>query len=208
MFLHLDGRIASVGFASGDRFVVGDWRTTPVGSMNDVLWARPSGERVLLAPSERVADFVCSVYRFDRVDIVPFTVAGDRRSLFVTAGKVEIALRCGWAVRVPVVRPRWFTRVVEDPIARVLLDVSTFGVSPTGVHEWYRATGFRRAHSAIAAIDGRDLGPFGPARPALRVGFGEAPRFASIVELRTTVDGRATDAWHATARTEMAAIPL
>ncbi len=88
---------------------------------------------------------------------------------------------------------------MEGPIARLLLDVETFGVSPTGVNEWYRSTGFRLVRAAHAAVAGNDLGAWGPARPALRVGFGEAPRFASIVELRTSVSGGAADTWSGTA---------
>jgi hypothetical protein len=189
MRLHLDGRIASAGFASGDRFVVGDWRATPIGPMNDVFWATAAGERVLLVPSEAVGAFVSSVYRFDRIDVVPFAVVSDRRALHVVAGPVELALRVGRALRIPFHRPCWFTRLVEDPIAHRTVDVRTFGVSPTGVREWYRATGLRFMWAATARIDGRDLGAFGPARPALNVGFGEAPRWSSIVELRTTIDG-------------------
>jgi hypothetical protein len=201
---HLDGRIVSAGFASGDRFVIGDWHSTPIGAMNDVMWARASGERVLLAPDTRVAEFVCSVYRFDRVEVVPFAVEGDRRSLTVHAGPVHVDVRTGLTIRLPVVRPRWFTRFVEDPIARVLLDVRTYGVSPTGVREWYRSTAFRLVRSATASIDGCDLGSWGAARPALRVGFGEAPRFASIVELRTSVAGGAADSWNTSPRSRHA----
>ena len=31
------------------------------------------------------------------------------------------------------------TRWVQDPIARVTMGVRTYGKSPTGVREWYRA---------------------------------------------------------------------
>jgi hypothetical protein len=203
---HLDGRIASAGFASGDRFVVGDWRATPIGPMNDVFWAAPSGERVLLVPSAEVGAFVSSVYRFDRIEVVPFVVVSDRRSLCVVAGDVELLVRTGPAIRVPFHRPCWFTRVVEDGIARRFVDVSTYGTSPTGVREWYRATALRIVRSASARIDGRDLGAYGPARPALRVGFGEAPRWPSIVELRTTIEGGAVHAVSEAPATEMAAI--
>ncbi len=200
---HLDGRIASAGFASGDRFVVGDWRATPIGPMNDVFWAAASGERVLLVPSEHVGAFVLSVYRFDRVEVVPFVVVRDPRTLRVVAGDVAVEVHAGRAIRVPFLRPCWFTRVVEDRIARRLVDVRTYGVSPTGVAEWYRATGLRLVHAARASIGGRDLGPFGPARPALHVGFGEAPRWPSVVELRTTID-----AAPAAKKSEMAASAL
>src|SRR3954447_6760222 len=69
--VELVGHIGAAGFASGDRVVVGSWTSGPVGPMTDVMWARPDGERVLLAPSEPAASFIASVYRFDRVDVVP-----------------------------------------------------------------------------------------------------------------------------------------
>lgn len=195
MLQHLDGRIVSVGFASGDRFVVGDWSASPIGPFRDVMWATPAGARILLVGNERTGDFVSSVYRFEQIDVVALTATATPTSLTLSAGRVHLDIRAGRRIRMPFVRPRWFTRLVEDPVARLLLDVRTCGTSPTGVREWYRATGLRIVREATATIDGEELGPRGPARPALRVGFGEAPRFASIVELRTSIDGAATDRW-------------
>jgi hypothetical protein len=197
---HLDGRIVSIGFASGDRFVIGDWSRTPIGPFRDVMWATPADERVLLVGDRRVGDFVESVYRFERVEVVPFAADPTPTRLTLLAGAIDLDIRAGHRVRIPFVRPRWFTQAIEDPIARRLLDVRTTGTSPTGVRQWYRATGFRLLRSARASIEGRDLGAWGAARPALRVGFGEAPKLASVVELRTSIDGAATDRWHALAR--------
>ena len=67
--VELAGVIASAGFASGHRIVVGSWKRGPLGPMNDVMWARPDGTRVLIAPSAEVAEFVTSIYRFDEVVI-------------------------------------------------------------------------------------------------------------------------------------------
>jgi len=48
-----EGRITSCGFSSGDRIVVGTWRNTPFGSFSDIMWAKPDGSKVLIAPNEK-----------------------------------------------------------------------------------------------------------------------------------------------------------
>ncbi|KRE60178.1 hypothetical protein [Nostocoides sp. Soil756] len=70
------GRIAGVGSTSGVRVVVGWWLETPFGPFADVMLERPDGHRVLLAPSEQVAELVSTTYTFDEVRLEPVTVAG------------------------------------------------------------------------------------------------------------------------------------
>lgn len=53
----LVGTISSAGSASGDRFVVGSWSTSPIGPFTDVFWAPPAGERILLVGPDREAGF-------------------------------------------------------------------------------------------------------------------------------------------------------
>ena len=123
--VELTGRIGAAGFASGDRMVVGVWTSGPLGPMTDVMWARPDGERVLLAPDEPVAEFIASVYRFERVEVVPVRGGWNGRTLEVSAGAVSIRLVTGrgWRLPPPSLRPPWFTRFVEGPIARVTMGV-------------------------------------------------------------------------------------
>lgn len=68
------GRIAGWGTASGTRFVLGNWHTTPLGRFAGVMVQRPSGERLLLAPSMEVAEFVSATYQFDAVEPVAVSV--------------------------------------------------------------------------------------------------------------------------------------
>ncbi|PKW26774.1 hypothetical protein [Phycicoccus duodecadis] len=70
------GRIAGVGSTSGVRVVVGWWFETPFGPFADVMVEGPDGHRVLLAPSEQVAELVSTTYAFDEVRLEPVTVAG------------------------------------------------------------------------------------------------------------------------------------
>ena len=47
----LRGVVSSVGFASGDRFVIGHWISSPIGAFTDLMWATPDGVRHLRVPS-------------------------------------------------------------------------------------------------------------------------------------------------------------
>ncbi|MEU7098804.1 hypothetical protein AB0A66_10800 [Streptomyces longwoodensis] len=75
--LRFDGWIAGLGFSGGTRVVLGHWPRTPLGPFSDVMVERPDGERLLLAPSREVADFVAATYVFDTVRIVPVDVEVD-----------------------------------------------------------------------------------------------------------------------------------
>lgn len=179
----LAGVIASSGFASGDRVVVGHWWRSPIGPFTDLMWAEPDGVRVLVVPDERAARFVRAVYRFDRVEIEPFEVWSSPRVLVVRAGGRQIELEAARGIPLPPIGWPPFVRWVEGPVARLLMGVRTYGVSPTGVHEWYRARRWRPLRAARASVDGVDLGPAGSVTPPVRVGFSEPPRRPSMVRV-------------------------
>lgn len=184
----LRGRIAGVGFASGDRVVVGHWDASPVGPFVDLMWAGPDDRRLLVAPSERAAAFVTAVYRFDDVVVAPELLATwDGRTLAVTGAGRRVALVVGRGIPFPP-RPLWVTRWVERPIGRLLTGSSTYGTSPTGVHEWYPARRVHRVLRAEAAIGDRDLGALVPPLPPLGVGFSEPPRFPALTEVRPRLE--------------------
>jgi hypothetical protein len=147
------------------------------------MWARPDGRRLLLAGNQAAADYVSSAYGFDEVVVGPLKVDLDGRFLHLHAPErgLELHLTGGLGLRVPWVRPAWFTRWVEGPIAARLLGVHTYGVSPTGVREWYRAVSVRRLVRGWASVDGADLGRLGPVQPRTGFGFSEPPAFPSMV---------------------------
>ncbi len=186
----LDGVIASAGFSSGHRFVVGHWDQSPLGPMDDVMWARPDGERVLIVDRPVTGAFITSVYRFDRVEVLPLSVRTDVDTLVVTAGELRLALRAGRRWRIPFrrLRSRTSLRSIERLVARILLDVRTFGTSPTGVREWYRASEYRPVVAAEAALGGHDLGPLTRFPQPARFGFSEPPRRSAIVRVRPRLE--------------------
>ena len=181
----LTGVIASAGFGSGDRFVVGHWRRSPLGPMDDLMWATAAGERRLVAATRQVADFVSAVYRFDDVVVTPLDVDLDRGRLTLRAPDLELDLQLEAGRRRPILLPRplWVTRYVETPVARRLMGVRAYGTTASGVHEWYQASAYRRVVSAHAAVRGTDLGPLRPVWQQACFGFSEPPRHPSIVEV-------------------------
>jgi hypothetical protein len=64
------------------------------------------------------------------------------------------------------------------------MGVETYGVSPTGVEEWYQATAWRPVVSAHAVVAGEDLGALSPVDPPCRFGFSEPPRRPSLTQVR------------------------
>ena len=147
------------------------------------MWARPDGRRVLVAATQAGVDYVSAVYGFDEVVVGPLRVDLRGRFLHLRAAGLglELHLTAGRGVTLPWARPAWFTRWVEAPIAGRLLGVRVYGVSPSGVREWYRAVSFRRIVAGWASIDGRDLGRLGRIDPPAGFGFSEPPGFPSMV---------------------------
>lgn len=148
--LRFYGWIAGVGTTSGTRLVLGHWPTSPFGSFSDVMVAHPDGRRELLAPSEGIAAFVASTYRFETVTLAEIEVlpaghadntaadaTGPEPDLWqVNAGPLTWSFQVGsrhllgWAlapIPLRVATHPAFARL-SDPIARVVLPgVRTIG---------------------------------------------------------------------------------
>lgn len=154
------------------------------------MWATPTGERILLSGSARAEQFITAVYSFDRTVLTDVRVEADERSVWISAPPIEARFDAGAGWRIPGPRPLWFTRWVEGPIAKLVMAVDTYGVSPTGVSEWYQTEVWRPVERAWALLDGDDLGAMAPLDPPLGVGFTDPPRRPSIVTVQPTlVDG-------------------
>jgi hypothetical protein len=158
--------------------------------MVDVMWARPDGERVLLVDRPEAGVFISAVYGFDRVEEVAVATTLDDRSLVLRAGEVELDLEAGpgWRLPLALLRPPWVTRWIEGPIAARAMGVRTYGVSPTGVREWYRADEYRPLRHATGRVGGIGLGPLSPFASPARFGFSEPPRRPSMVKVRPLLE--------------------
>lgn len=200
--LSFTGRIAGVGTTSGVRVVVGRWEDSPLGAFADAMVEDAAGHRLLLAPTEAVADLVATTYRFDEVRVVDVDVAagvgatGGPGTWTVAAGPLALRLDVGgrtplgWALRAvpaPLARdPRW--TLVTDPVARLVLrGVRTRGSAGSGRREYYAATDLHAVTSASGRLGGLPLGDLAPVHPPPRFGFGSTPSRPGVTTLTTTV---------------------
>ena len=181
----VSGTISSVSFGD-DQFVVGCWRSSPVGPIGDVMWTSGDGTRRLLTSSQREADFICTIYEFDEIHIDALSVTSDGRATTVRGHGVELDLKAGRTMRLPR-RPLWVTRYLEAPIAKVTLGVHTCGVSPLGRREWYQARALRWVVEARASLDGTELQAFGRLTRPMDVGFSDPPSRPSIVAVDVAI---------------------
>ena len=190
------GRIAGFGTESGVRLVVGMWPQSPLGSFADVMVERPDGHRILLAPSDAVAEFVGATYTFDEVRIVPVSYSKHGRRVSVDAGPLAASFDIGdisWLGRllrlVPkgfATRPGWLRLI--DPFARVLVPgARTAGSAGNGRREFYGVTSARAITGVEATWNGDRLSALTRLHPPVTFGFGSAPAAPHIVEVTTTI---------------------
>ncbi|SED26398.1 hypothetical protein SAMN04489844_4047 [Nocardioides exalbidus] len=191
------GRIAGVGSTSGVRVVVGRWDASPWGGFADVMLEDPSGHRVLLAPTERVRDFVAATYSFDEQVIEPVSVTDTpdgwqvttpSLSLrFVVGGRTPLGAALGLVPARIATSPAWCGLV--DPVARVVMrGVRTRGTAGGDRREWYGATSMSSVTAASGSWRGTDLGRLAPVDPPCRFGFSSTPKRPSVTSVVTTIE--------------------
>jgi len=195
-----DGWIAAFGTAAGHRFVTGVWARSPLGVFADVMWERPDGRRILLAPNASVADFVGATYRYDEVRTAGVSFARRGQEWSVDAGPVRLSLTPGprdavgrllAAVPRSVRRTRWFAIAADIPARYVLPGVRTRGRGLGGRRMYYCAQDHRPLAAGRAWLDGVDLGGPRPLTPPVTFGFSSAPAKPAWVRVVTLVERRA-----------------
>jgi zinc transporter ZupT len=191
-----DGHIAGIGTSSGLRAVVGMWQSSPFGSFADVMVQQPSGHRLLLAPTQAIAEFISATYRFDDVQVVDVRAVLADRALRVDAGPLAIRAATGRrtllgsALRVLphrlAVHPRWLGAV--SPLASVVAPgARTFGTAGSGRLEYYGVSDLHHVRSAVVSWDGADAGALAQVLPPVTFGFSSVPPRPSLARVRTTV---------------------
>ncbi|MEO2104515.1 MAG: hypothetical protein ABGZ36_02625 [Actinomycetota bacterium] len=198
-----EGAITAAGFASGESVVVGSWARSPLGMCIDVMWRRPDGERILLAPRQEVADYIADLYAFDTVRVVPIEGRLLRDSLRVTAGPLQVSATLAardwrswlFALRPRALRrsPRWIA--MEDRLARPFVGriigggegVRAAGIAPGGQQEFYGADDWRALTWASLTVGGEDAGPMAPLPADFGVGLSAFPTQPASVRVGTII---------------------
>lgn len=159
---------------------------------------RADGHRLLLAPSDVVAELVSTTYTFDEVRIEPVVVAdtGPPTGWAVRSPSLELDLAVGGRTglgrvlrlvpRPAAAAPAFAT--LADPVARLVLDgVRTRGTARGGRREYYGATDVRAVTAMSGALDGIPLGGLAPVDPPCRFGFSSTPSRPSVTDVVTTI---------------------
>lgn len=195
--LTFTGHIAGFGTALGVRVVVGVWAESPFGAFSDVMVQTADDERILLAPTAQVAEFVSTTYHFDRREVGPVCAELSGGHLSVTAPHLGVAVSIGgpapidWLLRLVPGRlaasPRWLRAI--DPVAsRIVPGVHTAGGAGNGRREYYGVRRSRLITAAAGSFEGRDLVGLAPLLPPVGFGFSSAPPVPQIVAVTTTID--------------------
>ncbi|GAA1918960.1 hypothetical protein [Nocardioides hwasunensis] len=191
------GRIAGVGSTSGVRIVVGRWDDSPWGSFADVMLEDAAGHRVLLAPDERVRDFVAATYSFDDQVIEPVEVTDTSDGWQVSTPSLSVRLTVGG--RTPLggllglvparlaTSPAWCAAI--DPAARVVMrGVRTRGTAGNDRREWYGATSVVSVTAISGEWRGTSLGTLASVDPPCQFGFSSTPKRPSVTSVVTTIE--------------------
>ena len=88
--------------------MVGRWDLSPYGAFADAMVERTAvGHRLLLAPTQEVADFVAATYVFDEVRLEPVTVDGWRFTSTSLTIELEVGDRTALGRVLRPCRPGW-----------------------------------------------------------------------------------------------------
>lgn len=199
----LEGAITGAAFTSGEAVVVGTWARSPFGQFVDVMWRRPDGTRILLAPCAEVAIYVAGLYSFDEVSVVPIRGGLTGAQVSVWAGPLAFHARLAaqeWRSWLFALRPRFLRRspawiTVEDRLARPFVGrllgggagVRAAGIAPGGQQEYYGADDWRRIATARLTVDNVDAGDMGDFPADFGVGLSAFPTIPSSVRVGTLI---------------------
>lgn len=191
------GHIAGFGTRAGVRMAVGAWQRSPFGHFADAMVETADGERVLLAPSDEIAEFISATYTFDDVELGVVTVDHTGDGLRVTAPGLDVSCTLGGPapfdrllrlVPTPLSRAPLWLRAIDPVAARLIPGVRTAGSAGNGRREYYGVRRTRRIVAVEGTFRGTELGGVAALDPPVRFGFSSAPPTPQMVSVTTTID--------------------
>ena len=152
------------------------------------MWADPNGNRTLLSPSEKHAEYVSSLYSFEEIRIVPVDVKIDGKSISVKADAFSVYMSWGFRFPLPFPRPLWFISSVENFFAKTLFGTRTHGIANNGREEWYSIRSISWLKGASAIVSGDNLGAMSSRTESSCFGFSEPPIRPAAVSLSSIIE--------------------
>jgi hypothetical protein len=184
-----EGRITSCGFDSGDRIVIGLWEKSPFGSFADIMWARPDGTKILIAPNEKIGEYIDSLYEFDEIRIEEIKIQRNRKEIIFNCTDIQCQFNWGNEISFLVKRrPLWFVSTIEYFFGWLIFRTKTHGKTKNGRKEWYVVDKISRLKKAKAKISGKDLGRYTKFSPKANFGFSDPPKMPASVIVRSHIE--------------------
>ena len=181
------GRITSSAFESGDRIVVGTWKESIFGEFTDIMWAKKDGTRVLIAPTQEIANYVTAMYSFDEVILEEISTSLNDSNLSVNCNTMNLEFSWNKGFPIPFKRSLLFIRTIELFFAKLVFSTRTYGLTKNNRQEWYAIDRVSHITSATGNIEGGNIGEFGPMKEPCKFGFSEAPKKPSSCAVRTHI---------------------
>ena len=185
--LIFEGEIFSSGFDSGDRIVIGNWKNSPFGEFTDIMWAKPNGEKVLIAPNEGILDFIASMYSFDNTIISEFEIEESTNHIIVKNSEIVCELKWNRGIKIPLNRPLWFISSIEYIFGLILFKTKTHGITKNKKQEWYAVKKISKLEEIKIIINGENLGKMRNFEPKAGFGFSEPVKKPSVVSVKTHI---------------------
>ena len=184
-----EGRITSCGFDSGDRIVIGMWESSPFGSFADIMWAKPDGTKILIAPNNEIGNYINSLYDFDEIRIEEIKIERKPKEIFFRTA--DISCQFNWGKEISFLvkrRPLWFVSTIEYFFGWLMFGTKTHGKTKNGRREWYAVDKISRLKDAKAEIAGKDLGVHRKFYPKANFGFSDPPNMPASVLVRSHIE--------------------
>ena len=185
--LIFEGEVFSSGFDSGDRIVIGNWKESPYGKFTDIMWAKPNGEKILIAPNKEISEFISNMYSFDKTIISEFEIEESANKIVVKNNEMICELKWNRGIKIPMIRPLWLISSIEYIFGLIIFKTKTHGITKNKKQEWYAVKKISKLEEIKIIINGENLGNMRNFEPKAGFGFSEPVKKPSVVSVKTHI---------------------